>query len=187
MLIVLRLLFDSSLYMTDWTSEIHASLYVDGDNNDLHASQHEQTGRAPVNGEPHRNVDAPWTVFYNVYIPTNAENGTQNAIRIVEEQIQQVRDSPAASANATTIPIKFVTIGLANILTPEKLTQMCPFPLDCQLAAHFNDGAESRTLVLSETTANTSIRHCDRHTWSRTCTTRDPIRANVGMNTGDEP
>ncbi|GKY98768.1 hypothetical protein MPSEU_000833000 [Mayamaea pseudoterrestris] len=85
------------------------------------------------------------SVFYNVFVPYD-EKGMENSLRIVKEQIMQIKTSYAASANDTIVPVVIITIGRENVMTQQRLSQMCPSPLDCRLAAHHTRGTEAITL-----------------------------------------
>ena len=85
-------------------------------------------------------------IFFNIYIPETRE-GEENALRIVKEQIGQIKDSYAYSGPISngTIVVYYVTLGQENVLTPELMGQFCG-SLRCVHVDHFKEGSEAVTL-----------------------------------------
>lgn len=74
-----------------------------------------------------------------------------NALRIIKEQLHQVKTSYAATSGTyggNNITLYYVTIGQDGILTPELMSQpdYCGSVLKCQHLAHYDSGYEEKTL-----------------------------------------
>lgn len=111
-----------------------------------------------------------YAIFYNIYMP-HTEEGQENALRIVREQIRQIKTSFAATslsfqrrfqynltkearaASTKKSPLRFpmnlyyVTIGASKILTQQLMQEeYCGPFLNCQHVQHFDQGTEVVTL-----------------------------------------
>ncbi|GKY98043.1 hypothetical protein MPSEU_000762400 [Mayamaea pseudoterrestris] len=85
------------------------------------------------------------SVFYNVFIP-DTDDGKNNTLRIVEEQLQQVAQSYAVTSMEQPMPVFYHTVGAANVLTKESMASLCPAPLECHHVQHHSQGFEAVTL-----------------------------------------
>lgn len=88
-----------------------------------------------------------FAVFYHVYIPSNeGEDGVQNALRIVEEQIGQIGNSYAGSALKEQTVVHYSTIG-SQAVNSSQFDAICEMNnLDCQHMQHLDEGDEEATL-----------------------------------------
>lgn len=105
------------------------------------------------------------TVFYNIFIPLEV-NKQANALRIVQEQLQQIKNSYANKAMSSIIndhrhddtdaifapkrlEVRYVTLGAANVLTTQLMQQndYCGDDLSCQHLEHVPQGREVHTLA----------------------------------------
>jgi hypothetical protein len=87
-----------------------------------------------------------FVIFYNVYIPTSEEEAdVQRGLRIFEEQIQQVRDSYAASIPGKPVTVFYNTIGKA--VNKTFFDGICSLDdsLICKHMAHYDEGDEGLT------------------------------------------
>jgi len=87
------------------------------------------------------------TVFYNIFIP-NSDAGQNNAIRIVEEQLDQIKSSFLASKQ-DIVEIHYVTIGPQDVLTDKMMGEFCgqaASKLKCKQVDHISSGYETTTL-----------------------------------------
>jgi hypothetical protein len=91
------------------------------------------------------------TFFYNIFIP-DSQDGQENSLRIVQEQLQQLADSDAVthSLDQGSTWVLYITIGAENVLTSSWLetNQACPPSLVCKHAGHYRAGTEALTMQL---------------------------------------
>jgi hypothetical protein len=91
-----------------------------------------------------------WTIFYNIYVPPDrGQEGYDNALRIVQEQINQIGRSYAASFSGKPVLIYYNTLGADNIVTPEWMNELCSreYNMLCQHIQHHTTGYEALTLT----------------------------------------
>ena len=108
----------------------------DHDNNDFN------NHRVAVTFPYEKPYDAHTAVFYHIFIPETVE-GKQNSLRIVREQLQQLRDSQ------TAITVYFNTIGTnpSNDLNANVISQVCTeLNMPCHAMEHYEQGMEDKTL-----------------------------------------
>ncbi|GKY94299.1 hypothetical protein MPSEU_000395700 [Mayamaea pseudoterrestris] len=85
------------------------------------------------------------SVFYNIFIP-DTDDGKNNTLRIVREQIEQVASSFATATMEQPMPIIIYTMGAADVITSESLASICPARLKCHHMQHYQQGNEAITL-----------------------------------------
>jgi hypothetical protein len=83
-------------------------------------------------------------IFFNIFIP-HSDSGQENSLRIVREQVDQIKNSYALRSNKDLI-VYFVTLGQAGILTPELMQQYCGPDLSSRHVEHVTQGNEVVTL-----------------------------------------
>ena len=111
---------------------------------------------------------SPLVIFYNIFIPST-NKGKLNALRIVQDQLTQIQQSYALSAqpstsllwqrpnaaNATTgntttnpvvVPLYYITLGASNVLTPTLMQRYCGGQIACRHVQHYDEGWEVLTL-----------------------------------------
>jgi hypothetical protein len=96
----------------------------------------------------HKHTTAPWTVFYNIFVPPT-DQGFDNSIRIIKEQLDQIASSHAVTAK--TLAINYVTIGdLVNKqrahLAIQDLCKQHNSTLTCTRINHVEQAFEEVTL-----------------------------------------
>lgn len=129
--------------------------------------------------------DANVVVFYNIFIPPVNDTAkdedndavVQNVLRIVREQLQQVRQSFAASSNATTndkyttgrrrrrrppLTVFYTTIGRHNVLTDSVMAQLCGSHDDGDEQNNGTDTATTTTTTIDSTIPQLPLLDC-RH------------------------
>lgn len=86
-------------------------------------------------------------VFFNIFIPATPK-GQENALRIVREQIEQIKNSYAASFRVSkgSFFVYYVTLGEDGVLTPSVMESFCGY-LKCAHVDHFAEGSEVVTLA----------------------------------------
>jgi len=86
-------------------------------------------------------------IFFNIYIP-EAPDGQENALRIVQEQIGQIKNSYAwrAVTSKASMVVYYVTLGKDQVLTPELMSRFCGSQLRCIHVDHFTEATEVVTL-----------------------------------------
>lgn len=101
----------------------------------------------------------PYAIFYNIYIPNN-EMGQENAMRIVREQMNQIKAvfAPRHAHTNATLHLFYTTLGEPYVLTSMRMQGMCGgltekaqkettgIHLGCQLLEHVDQGTEVITL-----------------------------------------
>jgi hypothetical protein len=105
-------------------------------------------GSSPESANLRVDVDTSpgWVIFYNVYIPTSEQDvDVERGLRIFEEQIQQVRDSYAASVPGKPVTVFYNTIGKA--VNQTFFDGICSLDdsLICKHMAHYDEGDEGLT------------------------------------------
>jgi hypothetical protein len=90
---------------------------------------------------------APFVIFYHVYVPPGeGKEGVQNALRIVEEQLEQVGGSYAGYSQTTRTVVHYTTIG-SRALNSTHFTSICErHSLDCHHMQHYDEGFEEKTI-----------------------------------------
>jgi hypothetical protein len=83
-------------------------------------------------------------IFYNLFVPKHPQSN--NAVRILREQIDAVKDSYAYKTDPT-LTVYFVTLGQEDVVTNDLLKEVCGPNLACYLAKHFAKGRETVTLT----------------------------------------
>ena len=83
-------------------------------------------------------------IFYNIFIPASSV-GQANALRIVREQVDQIKNSYAARRKVN-VAVFYVTLGADHVLTPSIMKRYCGLKLDCHHVQHFATGSEMVTL-----------------------------------------
>jgi hypothetical protein len=83
--------------------------------------------------------NAPWTIFYNAYLPL--ENTTE-ASAIIEEQLQQINNSHGATRPGLA-PVKINLLTIGDPIGAEKVRAYCSTEtnLDCEHLQHHEDGS----------------------------------------------
>jgi hypothetical protein len=100
-----------------------------------------------------------WAVFYNLYIPFEAD-AVENALQIVAEQVSQI--GRAAARLHRTVTIYYNTIGNGDALNAKYMKNLCweRNRISCQHLQHYEEGHEERTLQML-------YQYCDSHNSSR--------------------
>jgi hypothetical protein len=90
----------------------------------------------------------PFAIFYNSYIPTHmGQEGIDNALKIIKEQMHQVQHSDAARWSNQTVTMYYNTIGMNGILTQEYMQNSI-----CQVTSTTTDSNKHH---METTTTNT--------------------------------
>ena len=121
---------------------------------EIHRQRSEKSTRqAPAGSKPgdiyftDATTSPHFAVFYNIFIPDDEEKA-QNALRIVQEQINQVGESYVASLGPNkTATLFYNTIGKPDTLTATYMQQLCgQHNLICKHMSHYESGFEEVTL-----------------------------------------
>jgi hypothetical protein len=96
--------------------------------------QQQQQEEESIGKSPHH------ALFYNIFVPFT-EEGQENALRIIREQIDQIKHSYAATAGDELV-VFYVTLGMEGIVTQEVVSEFCGETLSCRHVEHFIDGRE---------------------------------------------
>ena len=90
--------------------------------------------------------DPGWSIFYNVYIPTDqGDKGKTNALRIIQEQLEQIGGSYAASIPFKPVTIFYNTIG--DSVDHDVLDQWTTDNMRLIHMNHYTEGFEDVTLT----------------------------------------
>jgi hypothetical protein len=95
------------------------------------------------NTSKHAKGSNPWVIFYNIYIPVDKDSQT-NAFRVIDEQLQQIRQSYAAKHSTNTLQLYYVTIG-HNLTDHQWIQERCNCFV-CTHVRHETSGFEEVTL-----------------------------------------
>jgi hypothetical protein len=89
----------------------------------------------------------PMAIFYNAYIPTHmGQEGIDNALNIMKEQMRQVQRSDAAHWDNRTITMYYNSVGQDGILTEEYMqNNICN--VDTSIVGETNKDREARESV----------------------------------------
>ena len=92
-------------------------------------------------------VAPSFSIFYNVYIPTDqGRDGSDRALSIVEEQINQIGKSYATSFEHP-VQLYYNTIGMPGVVTDVYMRNLCvPNHIECIHMQHYQSGFEEFTL-----------------------------------------
>jgi len=83
-----------------------------------------------------------YTIFYNIYIPTEPRNATDRAIEIVKEQLDQIHESDLAKLNQPVM-LYYTTVGKADVLNATSMGKNCSErDLICHHISHHDSGNE---------------------------------------------
>ena len=70
-----------------------------------------------------------WVIFYHIYTPKHSPERSDQALRIVREQLDQIKESYAAQQHGNNTLVLYTTIG--QRILPEVMQSMCGPDLRC--------------------------------------------------------
>ena len=104
-----------------------------------------------------RPLDPTIAAFYNIYVSKEQEKATPTVLKIIEEQINQLAQSHAASPKFNTT-VFYNTIGLQSAVNETFMNNLCTGRnnITCKHLQHYDTGFE-------EVTLQALYEHCQTH------------------------
>ena len=118
------------------------------------------------NDDWRNNKSLSWTIFYNIFIPTNhGSAGLANTKRIVTEQINMIRNSLAIPQDGSkTVHLFYNTIGQAGIVNQSTFMQrLCSNNNNDDDKNDDKNDNKNDNKILSQTTTTTSTKNSPHH------------------------